>query len=127
MASLPPYVQAIGHGIHVIDTGFQRPQFDAAYLVVENGRAAFVDTGTNHALGRLLGTLEALGLARDAVDAVIPTHVHLDHAGGAGALMRELPAAVLWAGQPVVYVFKSREMIVRRTGWGLNGVDLQVK
>jgi len=96
MASLPPYAQAIGHGIHAIDTGFQRPRFDAAWLVVENGRAAFVDTGTNHALPRLLGTLEALGLARSAVDWVIPTHVHLDHAGGAGALMRELPDALLW-------------------------------
>ena len=32
--------------IHTIDTGFQRPDFDAAYLIVENGRAAFVDCGT---------------------------------------------------------------------------------
>jgi glyoxylase-like metal-dependent hydrolase (beta-lactamase superfamily II) len=42
---------------------------------------------------RLLATLDALGLPRSAVDYVIPSHVHLDHAGGAGALMRELPAA----------------------------------
>jgi hypothetical protein len=46
MATLPPYLQAIGHGIHVIDTGFHRPRFDASFLIVENGRAAFVDTGT---------------------------------------------------------------------------------
>ena len=58
-----------------------------------SGRAAFFDTGTNLAVPRLLATLDALGLARDAVDWVIPTHVHLDHAGGAGLLMRELPAA----------------------------------
>ncbi|MQP51167.1 MBL fold metallo-hydrolase, partial [Escherichia coli OP50] len=32
--------------IHTIDTGFQRPDFDAAYLIIENGRAAFVDCGT---------------------------------------------------------------------------------
>ena len=96
MASLPPYAVALAHGIHVIDTGFHRPLFDASYLIVENGRAAFVDTGTNHAVPRLLGTLEALGLARDAVDFVIPTHVHLDHAGGVGALMQQLPNAVAW-------------------------------
>jgi glyoxylase-like metal-dependent hydrolase (beta-lactamase superfamily II) len=92
---LPPFVEALSHGIHAIDTGFQRERFDAAYLIVQEGRGAFVDTGTNFALPRLLAALEALGLARDDVDYVIPTHVHLDHAGGAGALMRELPRAKL--------------------------------
>jgi glyoxylase-like metal-dependent hydrolase (beta-lactamase superfamily II) len=92
---LPPFVHPLPHGIRQIDTGFHRDDFDAAYLIVEDGRAAFVDTGTNHALPRLLAALEAEGLPRDAVDYVIPTHVHLDHAGGAGALMRELPRATL--------------------------------
>lgn len=93
MSSLPSYAQDLGDGIFAIDTGFHRPVFDAAYLVVENGRAAFVDTGTNFAVPRLLATLESLGLARDAVDYVIPTHVHLDHAGGVGLLMSHLPKA----------------------------------
>ncbi len=92
---MPPFVQLLGHGIHVIDTGYVRPLFDAAWLVVENGRAAFVDTGTNHSVPRLLAALDAAGLGPDAVDWVIPTHVHLDHAGGAGALMRALPHARL--------------------------------
>ena len=73
-----------GHGVYAIDTGFQRPRFDAAYLIVDDGRAAFVDTGTRHALPRLLGALDSLGLAVEDVDWVIPTHVHLDHAGGVG-------------------------------------------
>jgi glyoxylase-like metal-dependent hydrolase (beta-lactamase superfamily II) len=87
--------EPLADGIHVIDTGFHRPRFDASWLIVENGRAAFVDTGTNHAVPRLLGTLDALGLAPDAVEWVIPTHVHLDHAGGAGLLMQHLPRATL--------------------------------
>jgi len=90
-----PYVQALPHGIHVIDTGFHRPQFDASFLIVEDGRAAFVDTGTNFAIPRLLAALDDLGLPRDAVDYVIPTHVHLDHAGGAGLLMQSLPHATM--------------------------------
>jgi len=94
--ALPAYVEPLGCGVHAVDTGFQRDRFDAAYLIVERGRAAFVDTGTAYAVPRLLAALDALGLAREAVDFVIPTHVHLDHAGGAGALMRELPAATLW-------------------------------
>jgi glyoxylase-like metal-dependent hydrolase (beta-lactamase superfamily II) len=91
--SMPEFVEALGAGVHAIDTGFNRPRFDAAYLLVDDGRAAFIDTGTNFAVPRLLAALDALGLARDAVDWVIPTHVHLDHAGGAGLLMRELPRA----------------------------------
>jgi len=89
----PAFVDVLDHGIHVIDTGFHRPRFDAAYLIVEKGRAAFVDTGTNHAVPRLLAALRALELSPAAVDWVIPTHVHLDHAGGAGLLMRSLPLA----------------------------------
>ena len=89
------HVLRLNHGIHLIDTGFHRPNFDASYLIVEAGRAAFIDTGTNHSVPRLLAALDAAGLARDAVDYVIATHVHLDHAGGAGLLMQQLPGATL--------------------------------
>ena len=89
------FIEALDQGIYAIDTGFQRPRFDAAYLLVEDGRAAFIDTGTNHAVPRLLAALDALQLPRSAVDWVIPTHVHLDHAGGAGLLMQSLPEARL--------------------------------
>ena len=95
MTDLPKFVQDLGHGVFAVDTGFHREVFDAAYLVVQDGRAAFIDTGTNHAVPRLLAALQALGLALDAVERVIPTHVHLDHAGGAGLLMQQLPQARL--------------------------------
>ncbi len=94
--ALPPFVKGLGHGIHAIDTGFHRERFDAAYLIVQGGRAAFIDTGTNFAVPRLLDALGALGLAADAVDFVIPTHVHLDHAGGVGRLLPHLPRACVW-------------------------------
>ena len=84
------------HGITTIDTGYgDRPRFCAAYLLVQDGRAAFIDCGSNDSVPRMLAALEAQGLARDAVDWLILTHVHLDHAGGAGALMRELRNARL--------------------------------
>ncbi len=107
------------YGIHTIDTGFVRPQFDAAYLLVERGRAAFIDCGTNHAVPRLLAALDEAGLSHAAVDWLILTHVHLDHAGGAGELIARLPnarllvhprgarhmidPAQLWAGASAVY------------------------
>ena len=85
------------HGIHTLDTAFQRDHFDAAYLLVENGRGAFIDCGTSHAVPRLLAAVEHAGLTVDAIDWLILTHVHLDHAGGAGALMQQLPNAKLLA------------------------------
>ena len=107
------------HGIHTIDTGFVRPLFDAAYLVVENGRGAFIDCGTNFSVPRMLAALDPAGLKPTDVDWLILTHVHLDHAGGAGSLMAQLPNArlavhprgarhmidpsKLWAGASAVY------------------------
>lgn len=92
---MPPWLHDLGGGVHCIDTGFLRDRFDAAYLLVQDGHAAFIDTGTNHAVPRLLAALQHLGLPKSAVDFVIPTHVHLDHAGGCGLLMQSLPAARL--------------------------------
>jgi glyoxylase-like metal-dependent hydrolase (beta-lactamase superfamily II) len=92
--------------ITAIDTGVLRPRFDASHLVVSRGRAVFVDTVTNDSLPRLLAALEAKGLTPDRVDYVLLTHVHLDHAGGAGALMRALPNAVA-----VVHPRGARHMI----------------
>jgi Zn-dependent hydrolases, including glyoxylases len=88
---------AATHGIHTLDTGYVRPSFGAAYLVVEQGRAAFVDCGTNHSVPLLLQALADAGLGTDAVDWVVLTHAHLDHAGGAGLLMQQLPNAQLVA------------------------------
>ncbi|QKT02941.1 MBL fold metallo-hydrolase [Ectothiorhodospiraceae bacterium 2226] len=92
MPSEPTY---LGDGVFLIDTGFQRAELAAAYLVVGDGRAAFIDTGPGRAAEHLLNALAFAGVARQAVDYVIPTHVHLDHAGASGALMAQLPDARL--------------------------------
>jgi glyoxylase-like metal-dependent hydrolase (beta-lactamase superfamily II) len=80
-------------GITAIDVDYVRPGAAASHLVVEEGRAAFVDTGTTLSLPNLLGTLELKDIDPADVDWVLTTHVHLDHAGGAGALMKALPNA----------------------------------
>ncbi|MGH8132121.1 MAG: MBL fold metallo-hydrolase [Steroidobacteraceae bacterium] len=81
------------HGITAVDTQYLYPGHAAAHLIEDSGRAAFVDVGTNDSVPYLLAALAELGIARDAVDYLFLTHVHLDHAGGAGRLMRELPNA----------------------------------
>src|SRR5262249_37846068 len=80
-------------GVTAIDAEYLYPGHAAEHLIVDEGKAAFVDVGTNSSVPCLLGALDELGIARTAVDYLLLTHVHLDHAGGAGALMRELPNA----------------------------------
>ena len=82
-------------GITCIDTMYVQPGHACCYLMVENGHAAFIDTGTGHSVPYFLETLKIKNLSAENVDYVIPTHVHLDHAGGAGLLMSKLPNAKL--------------------------------
>lgn len=83
----------LNDGILAIDTEYVRPLQDASHLIVENGRAAFVDTGTNDSVPLLLDALQQQNLDAADVDFVFLTHIHLDHAGGAGLLMQHLPNA----------------------------------
>jgi len=82
-----------GDGVVAVDTQYLRLSADASHLVIADGRAAFVDTGTNYSVPYLLDALRQYDLDPADVDYVFLTHVHLDHAGGAGTLMQALPNA----------------------------------
>lgn len=90
-----PAYRDLGNGITCIDTEQQRQGMAACYLIEHQGTAAFVECGTAHSVPSLLALLDKKNIAREQVAFVMPTHVHLDHAGGAGLLMRELPKARL--------------------------------
>lgn len=98
-ASRPPSLSnharttILDDGIVAIDTEYLRPLQDASHLIVEDGRGAFVDTGSNDSVPFLLDGLRQQGLEAGDVDYVFLTHIHLDHAGGAGLLMQHLPNA----------------------------------
>ena len=84
-----------GNGIVAFDAGYVRPILAAIHVVVEAGRVAFIDTGSNDALPNAQAALKKLGLDSAAVDYIILTHIHLDHAGGAGSMMAAFPNARL--------------------------------
>lgn len=94
--SLPAH-KDLGFGITLIDTEQHRPGLAACYLIRQGRSAALVECGTNPSVPGILATLDSLGVAREQVRYLCPTHVHLDHGGGAGLLMRELPNAQLIA------------------------------
>ena len=85
----------INNNIVAVDTNFVRPGLDASHLIIENSDAAFVDAGTNYSVPYLLEALKNNNLDVADVKYVFVTHVHLDHAGGAGKLLQYLPNAKL--------------------------------
>jgi len=88
-----PQVTDFEDGISALEAGYQRPGLAAVHIIQEGARAAIVDPCTNFTVAGILGVLQAKGLLPEDVDYVLLTHVHLDHAGGAGALIRHLPRA----------------------------------
>ncbi|WP_456417991.1 MBL fold metallo-hydrolase [Thiolapillus sp.] len=78
-----------------IDTGLNRPGHTACYLLHDSGELAFIDTGTSNNVPGLLILIRELGFTPEQVRWILPTHVHLDHAGGAGALLKHCKNAVL--------------------------------
>ncbi len=89
------YVTAHPDGILAVDAGYCREGLAAIHLVIHQGQAAVIDTGTNASVPRVLSALAASGIAPENVAWVMLTHIHLDHAGGAGSLMCALPNANL--------------------------------
>jgi len=82
-------------GITAVDTEYIRPGLAAAHIIQHGGAAAFVDVGTNYSVPHLRAALQELRIEPAAVEYVFVTHVHLDHAGGAGLLLQSLPNARL--------------------------------
>ena len=88
-------VTAYDHGIFLIDADYVAPGLAAVYLIRQGDRLALIETGTASTVPHVLAQIQALGLTPDDVDWIILTHIHLDHAAGAGALMQHCPNARL--------------------------------
>lgn len=78
--------------LHRLDLNWTgRPRSIAACLIQSNGQAALVDPGPASTLETLRAALLARGLSVAHLSAILLTHIHMDHAGATGALLRENP------------------------------------
>ena len=93
-------------GISAIDSGMVRDRMAACYLLETGSAVAVIETGNAASAERILKVLRFRGRQPEEVSHVIVTHVHLDHAGGAGRLLQKLPQAEL-----VVHPRGARHMI----------------
>lgn len=74
---------------------FGQEGFGAIYLI-DDDQKAILETGTSWDAGRILDAVQTFGLRPPEIDALIVSHIHLDHAGGAGFLVPEMPRAKVY-------------------------------
>ena len=90
-----------------IDLGFQgRRGVIAAYLLAGPNELALIETGPTSTMPTLLDGIRQAGFAPEQLTHLLVTHIHLDHAGAAGPLLREFPTAKLY-----VHPFGASHMI----------------
>jgi len=99
-------VSNIADGISVIDSGYFSKDFAAIYILRQGNEVAIIETGNQYSATNVQKALEMDGLSFSDVSYIIPTHVHLDHAGGAGELMNRCQNAQL-----IVHPRGARHMI----------------
>jgi len=90
-------VQRLSHDILCLDANYVAPGLACFYLVRSGDDYAVIETGTANSLPVLQQCLQEEGVAPSQLRFVVPTHAHLDHAGGAGAIMEAYPEATLLA------------------------------
>jgi glyoxylase-like metal-dependent hydrolase (beta-lactamase superfamily II) len=92
-----PVLTVVADGVTMVDTVMTgEPDFNAVY-VLDGDEPALVETGPGADLPLVLEALEVLGVGSDDLAHVVVTHIHLDHAGGAGSLAERFPGATIWA------------------------------
>src|SRR5258708_25713178 len=91
------YTSFLMHSIMALDNVWMgRPRSIAAGLLESDGHLAVVDPGPGSTLETLRQQLQAHGIGVGELDAILLTHIHLDHAAATGSLVRENPRLALY-------------------------------
>lgn len=86
-------VDEVAENIYLIDDQlFSIPRMGSVYLLNEEGKA-LIETGPASSAKAVLDGIKKVGVRPEDIAYIIVTHVHLDHAGGAGVLLKYMPQA----------------------------------
>jgi glyoxylase-like metal-dependent hydrolase (beta-lactamase superfamily II) len=116
-----PSVRDLGQGRQLLDLDFRDTEgLIAAYLVPEKEGWSLIETGPSTCREALLAGVNRAGVSPDEVRHVFVTHVHLDHAGGMGAVVASFPKATFFAHELGVphLVDPTRLIASARRAWG---------
>lgn len=110
--------------IYAIDVGMYDLANHASVYVLDSPEPTIVETGTGANVERIVDALTDLGIATEAVENIVLTHVHLDHAGGAGFLSRVCPSADVYVHergvahlQDPAFLVDGTKQLVGEEGW----------
>ena len=79
--------------LYCLDTGMYDTEAYGAAFLLDSERPAIIETGIGTNYERILDMLAFADVDPEDVEVIAPTHIHLDHAGGAGFLAEECPNA----------------------------------
>jgi glyoxylase-like metal-dependent hydrolase (beta-lactamase superfamily II) len=88
-----PDITDLGNDVFQIDTKMAGYQGITAGYLIRGSRPCLVETGTAPSAPIVAEALSALGIGPADLSSVVVTHIHLDHAGGAGDIAARYPAA----------------------------------
>jgi glyoxylase-like metal-dependent hydrolase (beta-lactamase superfamily II) len=92
-----PILSSVGGGITMIDTGMIGERELNAVYFIPGSSPTLVETGPGADLPVVLTALAEVGVEPEDLAHIVVTHIHIDHAGGAGALLSRFPRASVWA------------------------------
>jgi glyoxylase-like metal-dependent hydrolase (beta-lactamase superfamily II) len=97
LIDMPDRAERLDEDLWRLDLNFQGvPDVIAAFLITGKSGHTLVETGPGSTLGALEAGVRAAGARLEEVTQLAVTHIHLDHAGAAGALLHRLPDARLF-------------------------------
>jgi len=86
-------IKEVAENIYMIDDQlYSIPELGSVYLINEE-RKALIDTGPATSVSVVLDGIKRAGVRSEDIDYIIVTHIHLDHAGGAGVIIKDMPHA----------------------------------
>lgn len=86
-------IKEVAQNIYLIDNQlYAIPKWGSVYLIKEE-KKALVDTGPTTSASAVLEGIKKAGVSPEEINYLIVTHIHLDHAGGAGVLLKDMPQA----------------------------------